>query len=124
MGAKLQTITIDSNPANVAAMMARGFFHSHQDGRWRYSPFGGETTYCNDPTERFPLRAEFPNGWSAAADPGAGIFARIYSDGTRGLDAWGDGKTHQRVAMLYAPRHEGERQQREWIERAMTEANQ
>lgn len=112
--AKLETIEIDPAPANVAAMMGKGHFHSHQDGRWRYSPFGGETVYCNDPTERFPLRADFPNGWGAAACPDAGIFARIYGDGTRGLTEW-EARRETMLMHLYAPRHEGERAQRAWI---------
>lgn len=115
--ARLPEIQIDSSPASVAEMMTRGFFHSHPDGRWRYSPFGGETAHCNDPTEHFPLRASFSHGWGAAACPDHKIFARYYGDGTRGLTEWED-RRERLLARTYAPRHAGEREQRAWIARA------
>lgn len=110
----MKTIQIDDSPAAVAAMMQHGRFHSHQDGRWRYSPYGGETVHCNDPTAQFPLRASFSHGWAAAACPEVGIFAAIYGDGTRGLTEW-DAAREWKLSHLYAPRHDGERDQRAWI---------
>lgn len=112
--AKLQTIQIDPAPANIAAMMQRGGFHSHQDGRWRYSPYGGETVYVNDPTERFESRAEFGNGVGAAVCRAEEIYARIHKDGTRGLRTW-NWCSERRLWDTYAPRYPEEAAQREWL---------
>lgn len=117
---KLDTITISDDPANVRDMMERGSFHSHQDGRWRYSPYGGATTYCNDPTAQFPVRAEFSDNQAGAACPALGIYAHIHSDGTRGLRTYSE--TSERVlAQIYGPRNAGEREFREWLFATMAE---
>lgn len=114
----MDRIEIDPAPENVAAMMERGQFHSHQDGRWRFSPYGGETVHVNDPTERFEARAEFGKGVAAAVCRAAGLFARIHHDGTRGLLRWESSVL--RLWDHYGPRDEHERAQREWIEAAFT----
>lgn len=111
---KLSTIEIDDAPENVAAMMDRGHFHAWQDGMWRYSPFGGETVYCNDPTAKFDAQAQFSDGVTGAVHVGLCLMARRYRDGTRGLDRW-DARRTPVVWQMYAPAYPGDREWREWI---------
>lgn len=113
----MNAIHIDTKPANIVEMMTRGQFHSHPDGRWRYSPYGAETVHVNDPTEHFEPRVDFAKGWGAATCKGHGIFALFYGDGTRSLNKW-DERSFTRLWHLYAPRHDGERDQRAHIEAA------
>jgi hypothetical protein len=110
----LATIKIDDTPENVAAMMARGQFHSHQDGRWRYSAFGGDTAYCNDPTAKFDARAAFDGGLGAAVCKAPAMFAAIHRDGTRGLTMW-DADRERQLWFIYRAQSDGERARREWI---------
>lgn len=114
----LPSIIIDDTPANVATMLARGFFHSHQDGRWRYSPFGGETAHCNDPTARFELHESFPNDRAASADPASGLVARVYRDGTRSVNRW-DRAQQNVLDHLYGPADAGDKASRDWLLRVM-----
>ena len=113
----LARITIDDSPANIAAMMKRGQFHSHQDGAWRYSPYGAETVYVNDPTAQFENRATFSHGYGAAVCVAAGLVAFFYFDGTRSAQPW-DAKQQLHVWQLYGPKRPGEREMREWVEAA------
>ncbi len=111
----MKTITIDNDPANIRAMMAVGHFHSHQDGRWRYSPFGGGTVHVTpSPIARFEKSADLSHGYAAAAHPTAGLFARIYGDGTRGVYEWNSRHEHV-LAQLYGPRNAGCAAQRKWF---------
>lgn len=71
----------------IAAMCEKGHFHAHQDGRWRYSPFGGETHYCSDPTTEIRERTEI-DGCACGIDRDANLFFIFHRDGTRGLQAW------------------------------------
>lgn len=109
MADKLETIAIDTSPENVAAMLECGLFHAHFDGRWRYSPFKGETAYCNDPTEQFALRGD-----GVAVDPATRLFALYHWDGTRGL-RWFDMSLYPLVWQIYSPRDKRESAQREFI---------
>lgn len=110
----LARIQIDDAPANIAAMLERGAFHSHQDGQWRYSAWGGDTVYVNDPTAQFDAHATFPKGRGAAVCKAPALFACIYGDGTRGLTDW-DGDRERLLWHIYSAKDDGERQQREWI---------
>lgn len=112
---KLASITIDTSPANIADMMSRGQFHSHQDGRWRYSPFDGETVYVNDPTEQFDAHETFAQRCAGAVCRSYGLYAQVFSDQTRGLNRW-DAKRTGLLWQLYSPSYPGERQFREWTE--------
>ena len=113
---KLATIQIPTDPATIKAMMAAGRFHSWQDGRWRYSPYGGETVYCNDPTEQFSPRVEFGKGRAAAICKPQGIYAVYYGDGTRGLCEW-DADLHTKLRLLYGFSHVSEREQYDYLEK-------
>lgn len=111
---KLDFMQIDATPANVAEMMTRGQFHAHQDGRWRFSPYGAETVYVNDPTEHFDARESFPNNRAAAVCLPFALVAYHYQDGTRGLWRWDD--LQQAVLdQLYVFKDDGARQTREWV---------
>lgn len=103
----LAKISIDTAPANVLAMLAAGSFHSHQDGKWRFSPYGGETVYCDDPTEQFPIRCEL------GAICG-NLFSHVFSDGTRGLYVY-DEKGLAVLWQIYGPTSEHERSFRAWL---------
>ena len=111
---RLQFVEIDATPANVADMMTRGHFHAHQDGRWRYSPFGGETVHVNDPSEHFDAREAFANNRAAAVCKSLGLVAYHYADGTRGLWRW-DAMKQAVLDQLYGFRDQGERDCRAWV---------
>jgi hypothetical protein len=111
---KLEVIEIDAAPLSVALLMKCGAFHSHQDGRWRFSPYGGETVYCNDPTEQFPHRAEFGHGLGAVACLDPPMYASIYRDGTRGLSDW-DPRREGRMRLLYPAAKPEERAKETWL---------
>jgi hypothetical protein len=108
----LKTVEIDTAPPVIAAMMASGHFHTHQDRRWRYSPHGGETVHVSDPTAAFEASESF-GAWRVSANREARLFAIGYQDGTSGLYAWPDIWSH--VWQLYAPKGEAERNARDWI---------
>lgn len=111
---KLASLQIDATPANVAELMKRGHFHAHQDGRWRYSPYGAETVYVNDPTEHFDARETFANNRGAAVCVGLSLVAYDYQDGTRGL-WWWDEMKQAVLDQLYGFKDDGARQTREWV---------
>ncbi len=113
----MRTTQIDTAPANIAAMLAVGSIHAHQDGRWRYSPHGGETVLVNDPTEQFDTRATF-GGVDVAACCNPPLFAVHYRDGTRGLNAWA-ATNYPLLWQLYGPSNDAERQWRAWVLREM-----
>jgi hypothetical protein len=106
-------VEIDTAPAVVAAMMAGGHFHTHQDRRWRFSPFGGDTVHVSDPTAGFDASASF-GAWRVAASREAGLFFVGYQDGTSGLYAWPD--NWPMVWQLYSPKGEHERALRAWVQ--------
>lgn len=110
----LASIEIDADPVNIAAMMEVGALHSHQDGRWRYSRYGGETAYVNDPTVSFEDRAEFAGGRAAAVCRSLGLIATIYGDGTRSITTW-RGDIQPVLWQIYGAKDPGEREQRDWI---------
>jgi len=112
--ATLEMIQIDDSPANVLAMMGAGQFHAHQDGRWRYSPYGGDTAHVNDPTAKFPERRSFGDHLEACAHPGAALFAIRWSDGTRGLTLW-KADSQRMLWQMYGPRNAEERDMRDWL---------
>lgn len=109
----IPTRTHETDLATIAAMAARGHFHAHQDGRWRYSPFGGETSYCSDPTSEFPMRAEF-NGRAVGCAPRIGLYFLFHRDGTRGMTTW-DRDRELVLRQLYPPYDETHRMQRDWL---------
>ncbi len=109
------TIQIDASPSNIAEMKRGGMFHSHQDGRWRFTPNGPElTVFVNDPTEQFPVKETFSNGIAGAACPDLALFAHIHGDGTRGMRCF-ERDTQLVLNHMYSPRSNGEREFREWL---------
>jgi hypothetical protein len=115
---KLATITIDTAPANIAAMSETGRFHSWQDGNWRYSGHGLETVHCNDPTEQFDARATFGN-CEVSAHIGTGLFSQSYRDGTRGIEKWDD-KHRAIVWQIYKADYPEMQKCRDWLLSAFT----
>ena len=117
----IETCRIDPDPLNIKRLMMSGMFHSHQDGRWRYTPHRGndeltETVYVNDPTEQFPIRATFENGYGCSACPDVGLYVIIHPDGTRGMRRW-DARLFLAYGLRYSARSEGEAQMRAFLER-------
>lgn len=110
----MQRIEIDTTPANIVKMMEKGQFHSHQDGQWRYSPYGSDTVYVNDPSEHFSARAQFPNKRAAAICKDFGLIATFFQDGTRSITKW-DQSSQPVLWQIYGAKDEGERMQRDWI---------
>ena len=109
----IATILIDTSPASIAKLCEKGHFHSHQDGRWRYSPFNGETHYCNDPTTDFTERAEF-NGRACGIHREANLYFVFHRDGTRGLGLW-DPDLQWKVWLQYKGMNPTHAAQMEWI---------
>lgn len=109
----MKFVEIDTAPATIAAMIAGGMFHTHQDGQWRFSPFGGETALVSDPTAGFDAAATFGRLRVAACREPA-LFAVGYSDGTSALHKWPD--NWPVMWQIYAARGGHETALRAWVQ--------
>ena len=110
--ATLETIQAPRSVPELLDMMTRGTFHSHQDGRWRYSDWKSDCVYCADPSPLFPVAYE-----SQRAIPEHKVYLQVHHDNTRGIRVFNQDTIT--IWHIYGARTDKELHERAWLAQVM-----